>query len=164
VRAIDWVPSARRYDLLREVDVLCAPHRPSLETDLSLRTRYLDALAADCPVVATEGGTLGRLLTTHGAGRTVPPGDPKALAAALSAALSGDGGDASDEAFCRGRRSLVAEHAWERVLEPLVAFCRAPEKDPTADDFAFRPTTAAPPDSLGFRVRRRLRGLLGGHR
>lgn len=161
VRALDWVPSARRYDLLREVDVLCAPHRPSLETDLSLRTRYLDALAADCPVVATEGGTLGRLLTTHGAGRTVPPRDPRALAAALTAAVSGD---RFDESFRRGRRSLTAEHAWERVLEPLVAFCRAPEKDPTAEEFAFRPPTTVPPDGLAFRLRRRLRRVLGGRR
>jgi hypothetical protein len=43
VRLLDWVPAARRYDLLRDVDLLAAPHRPSLETRLSLRTRFLDA-------------------------------------------------------------------------------------------------------------------------
>ncbi len=43
VRLLDWVPAARRWDLLRDVDVLAAPHRPSLETRLSLRTRFLDA-------------------------------------------------------------------------------------------------------------------------
>ncbi|HEX2253820.1 MAG TPA: hypothetical protein VHQ65_11185, partial [Thermoanaerobaculia bacterium] len=57
VRCFDWVASDRRYDLLRDVDVLAAPHRPSLETRLSLRTRFLDAAAAGCPVVVTAGGT-----------------------------------------------------------------------------------------------------------
>src|SRR6185503_6770556 len=36
VQAIDWVPAERRYDLLRDVDLLVAPHRPSLETLPSL--------------------------------------------------------------------------------------------------------------------------------
>ncbi len=62
VQVHDWVPAERRYDLLRDVDLLVAPHRPSLETRLSLRTRFLDALAAGCPVVTSEGGAMSRLL------------------------------------------------------------------------------------------------------
>ena len=76
VRALDWVPSERRYDLLREVDLLVSTHRPTLETRLSLRTRFLDALAAGCPVVTTEGGAMSRLLESQVAGWVVPPGSP----------------------------------------------------------------------------------------
>ncbi|MEM7480782.1 MAG: glycosyltransferase family 4 protein [Acidobacteriota bacterium] len=86
VRALDWVPAERRWDLLRDVDLLVAPHRPSLETRLSLRTRYLEALAVGCPVIATAGGTIGRLLTEHQAGRVVPPGDANVLRTALEGA------------------------------------------------------------------------------
>ena len=88
VEVLDWVPADRRYDLLRDVDLLVAPHRPSLETRLALRTRFLDALAAGTPVVATAGGAVARLLTEHHAGWVVPPEDPAALAAALEAALA----------------------------------------------------------------------------
>jgi len=158
VRAIDWVPADRRYDLLRDVDLLVAPHRPSLETRLSLRTRFLDALAAGCPVVTSEGGTLSRRLREAGAGWVVPPGDPAALAAALEEALAeappGGGGRAA------GARALAGSFAWERVLEPLVAFCRAPRRDATKEDFAFRPPTLAPRDELGLRLRRRVRAGL----
>ena len=158
VRAIDWVPADRRYDLLRDVDLLVAPHRPSLETRLSLRTRFLDALAAGCPVVTSEGGTLSRRLREAGAGWVVPPGDPAALAAALEQALAeaplGGGARAA------GARALAGSFAWERVLEPLVAFCRAPRRDETKEDFAFRPPTLAPPDELGLRLRRRVRAGL----
>ncbi|HUP43186.1 MAG TPA: hypothetical protein VM599_08260, partial [Thermoanaerobaculia bacterium] len=58
-----------------------------------------------------------------------------------------------------GAAGLARRFAWERVLEPLVAFCREPRRDPTREEFAFRPATVAPPDPFGFRLRRKLRRL-----
>jgi glycosyltransferase involved in cell wall biosynthesis len=151
VQALDWVPAERRYDLLRDVDLLVAPHRPSLETRLSLRTRFLDALAAGCPVVTSEGGAMSHLLAEHRAGWVAPPGDAAALARALAEALDDPG---SRQA---GARELVAAFRWDRVLAPLVRFCREPRIDATKERFAQRPATVAPPDRLAFRLRRRLR-------
>ncbi len=163
VELLDWVPAERRWDLLRDVDALVAPHRPSLETRLSMRTRFLEAVAAGCPVITSEGGTVSRLLREEEAGRVVPPGDPEALARALEDLL-GDlerepvgAGHEDGGGHARGARALAERFAWERVLAPLVAFCENPRRDPTRDDFAFRPPTVAPPDAAGFRVRRRLR-------
>lgn len=151
VQVHDWVPAERRYDLLRDVDLLVAPHRPSLETRLSLRTRFLDALAAGCPVVTSEGGAMSRLLAEHRAGWVAPPGDAPALARAL--------GEALDDPTARqaGARELVAAFHWDRVLAPLVRFCREPWRDETKDRFGQRPATVAPPDRLAFRLRRKLR-------
>jgi glycosyltransferase involved in cell wall biosynthesis len=159
VLVLDWIPAERRYDLLRDVDLLVAPHRPSLETRLSLRTRFLDALAAGCPVVTSEGGTMGRLLAEHRAGWVVPPGDPAALARVLAEVL-----DHPERVAARqeGARTLLAGFTWDRALAPLVRFCREPRTDPGKERFAHRPATVAPPDRLGFRVRRRLRRLLEG--
>lgn len=155
VQVLDWVPAERRYDLLRDVDLLVAPHRPSLETRLSLRTRFLDALAAGCPVVTSEGGAMSRLLAEHRAGWVAPPGDAPALARALAEAL----GDPSSRRS--GARELAERFRWERVLEPLVRFCRRPWTDATKERFSRRPATVAPPDSLSFRLRRKLRALRG---
>lgn len=157
VLALDWVPSARRYDLLREVDLLVSTHRQTLETRLSLRTRFLDALAAGCPVVTSEGGAMSRLLRAHGAGWVVPEGDSGALLEAWREILAGG------EEVTRRRRAadgLLAEFRWERVLRPLVAFLKKPCADATKEDFAFRPPTLAPPDRLSFRLRRALRRRL----
>ena len=151
VQALDWVPAERRYDLLRDVDLLVSPHRPSLETRLSLRTRFLDALAAGCPVVTSEGGAMSRLLAEHRAGWLVPPGDAAALARALAEAL------AQPDSRAAGARELLAAFRWQRVLAPLVRFCREPRVDATKARFAARPATVAPPDRLGFRLRRKLR-------
>lgn len=152
VQALPWVPAERRYDLLRDVDVLCAPHRLSLETRLSLRTRFLDALAAGCPVITSEGGALSRMLIESDAGRVVPEGDAPALARALRETLA-------DDAPPPGAADLLETFRWERVLEPLATFCRAPRVDSSKDDFAFRPLTRTPPDRWPFRVRRFLRRL-----
>ena len=72
VQTLDWVPAERRYDLLR-MGLLVAPHTPRLETRLSLRTRFLDALASGCPVSPRGPATMSRLLKEHQAGWVVPP-------------------------------------------------------------------------------------------
>jgi hypothetical protein len=59
---------------------------------------------------------------------------------------------------------LLAAFRWERVLEPLLRFCRDPRADESKERFAQRlgggGGGAAPRDALLFRLRRRLR-LLG---
>jgi glycosyltransferase involved in cell wall biosynthesis len=154
VQVLDWVPAERRYDLLRDVDVLVAPHRPSLETALSLRTRFLDALAAGCPVVVTGGGTMSRLVREHRAGWVVPAGDAAALAHALSEAL---GAESERAARRQGARALLAAFRWEQALAPLLRFCRAPVRDFSRERFTRPLATTAPADSFAFRLRRRLR-------
>jgi len=158
VRVLDWTPADRRYDLLRDVDLLVAPHRPSLETRLSLRTRFLDALAADCPVVTSDGGAMSRLLREHRAGWVVPPGDAAALARALVEAVEDS---AAREERRRGARELLADFQWDRALAPLVRFCRNPWRDESKERFAHRPGVEVPADSLAWKVRRRLKRLVG---
>jgi glycosyltransferase involved in cell wall biosynthesis len=155
VKALDWVPAERRYDLLRDVDLLVAPHRPSLETRLSLRTRFLDALAAGCPVITSDGGTMSRLLREHRAGWVAPPGDAGALAGLLREVLTADEQTLSERR--QGARELLRDFTWDRALEPLLRFCREPRRDETKDRFAHRPETVTPPDPFPFRLKRRLR-------
>lgn len=189
VRVLDWVPVERRFDLLRDVDLLVSPHQPSLETRLSLRTRFLDALAAGCPVVTTTGGAMSRLLREHGAGWIVPPGDAPALARAIVEALATAPLAAADQvpplggdqaapssihqappaaihqapplvAWRQGAAALLAAFRWERALAPLLRFCREPRRELTKERFVHTLATAAPPDGAGFRLRRRLRRLV----
>ncbi len=153
VTALDWVPAERRFDLLRDVDLLVSPHRAGLETDLALRTRFVEALAVGCPVIASAGGAVSRQLAERSAGWVVPVEDAGALAHALAEVLAG--GEAVAARVAHGRE-LAAEHHWQRVLAPLVGFLEAARVDPTKERFAFRPPTLTPPDNLAFRLRRAL--------
>jgi hypothetical protein len=94
---------------------------------------------------------MSRLLAEHRAGWIAPTGDAAALARALTEALDDP---ASRQA---GARTLLDQFRWDRVLAPLVAFCRDPKVDETKERFGQRPATTAPADRLAFRLRRRLR-------
>lgn len=162
IRFLDWVPHERRYDLLRDVDALAACHRPGLETELSLRTRFVDALAVGCPVLTTEGGTVPRLLREWDAGLVVPCGDVDALKAGLAELTAG--GPAVEARARRGRERTLTAFSWQRSLTPLVAFLSSPKSDFTKREFAFQPRTEAPTDEPGFRLRRFIRTRLVGAR
>ncbi len=159
VELIDWVPFERRYDLLRDVRLLVTTHLPSIETDLSLRTRFLDALAARVPALTSNGGAMSRLLREHEAGWVVPPGDRAAVAAAIRDVLQGG---AEVAARLDAGRALATQFSWAASLAPLVDFCRAPRIDASKADFAQGFETRAPQDRLAFRVRRKWKSLGGG--
>jgi glycosyltransferase involved in cell wall biosynthesis len=148
VRAVDWVAADRRFDLFRDVDALVVSHRDGLETWLSLRTRVLDAVAAGCPVIVSEGGETAELLRRYGVGVTVPPGDASALSRALRIVL-----ETGEETVAPkgGSERLIEEMSWPRVLEPLARFCRDPWRHPTRQ--------AVRAGAIGERVRTVLRDV-----
>lgn len=123
---LPWFSYEERFHYLRDVDIAVCLHHPSLETDLSLRTRLLDTMNAGIPIVATEGGEGGRILGEAAAGLLVPPGDVTEVEKALrffleSASARADFGD-------RGRRWVQENMSWPRSLAPLKAFCNHPRK------------------------------------
>jgi hypothetical protein len=123
-------------------------------------------------VVTSEGGAMSRLLREHGAGWVVPPGDAPALARAIVEALAAKPPAAVDaappsaldqappsSAWRQGAVALLAAYRWERALAPLLRFCREPRCELSKERFVHPLVSATPPDSAGFRLRRRLRRL-----
>ena len=127
VEIIDWVPAERRFDLLRDVDALVATHSATIEAQISIRTRFLEAMLAGCPIVASEGGTIARIVAARTAGFTVPTGDSPALARLLAGMFNDP--TALNRRLEAGR-ALAAEFVWQRAIAPLLPFCRSPWIDP----------------------------------
>jgi glycosyltransferase involved in cell wall biosynthesis len=120
-----WVAYEDRQNYLLEADIGVSTHLDHVETAFSFRTRILDYLWTGLPIVATAGDTFADLIQSRGLGVTVPPGDVEALEEALFGLLD----DEAAAAACRLRLAeIVADHAWSKVLAPLVAFCRAPKR------------------------------------
>ncbi|MCC2320205.1 glycosyltransferase [Cellulomonas xiejunii] len=151
-----WVPYEERADYLLDADVGVSTHFEHIETEFSFRTRILDYMWASLPLVATDGDTFGRLIRERGLGRAVQAEDVEGLERALEEMLF------DEEAASAAREAVVAlaqEYRWQRVLEPLVAFCRQPRR---AVDLAV-PSTAGADERQSRRTRRRpsLRDDLG---
>ncbi|WP_227488084.1 glycosyltransferase family 4 protein [Brachybacterium subflavum] len=99
---------------LHRMDVACAPYPDSVDHYFS-PLKVLEYLAAGLPVVASSIGQIPALLDHGRLGELVAPGDPDALAAALTAlAADPERRRALGEA---ARRAAVAEHTWRGVVE-----------------------------------------------
>lgn len=137
----DWVEYDERERYLLEADIGVSTHFEHVETAFSFRTRVLDYLWASLPVVTTRGDELGDAVAATGAGIAVPPQDVDALEAALLALLE----DPLRRGDCAAAaRDLAREYRWSVGLEPLLAFCRAPERAPDLLDPTLGAEIAAP--------------------
>jgi hypothetical protein len=96
---------------------------PGLESRFAHRTRVLDHLAAGLPTVFTGGDPLGERAAREGWGRVVPHGDAAALLAATRE-LAEDGPVRS--AACVAAAEAAGALAWDRVVEPLLAYLDDP--------------------------------------
>lgn len=120
VRFLGQVGPALRRDLLLACDLLVLPslRLPDGRTEGS-PTVLMEALAASCPIIASDVGGVADLIGPAGrpAGQLVPPGDVPALRAALLAAL--------DPAWRAAARAAAAEraprHDWARIGPMLLA-------------------------------------------
>jgi glycosyltransferase involved in cell wall biosynthesis len=118
-----WVEYETRADFLLDADVGVSTHLDHVETAYSFRTRILDYLWAGLPMVVTEGDSFAELVRSNNLGAAVAPGDPEAIAAALLAVLA--------EPPARSAVWEVAEQfTWDRVVTPLIEFCRLPRRAP----------------------------------
>lgn len=120
-----WVDYADRQNFLTEADAGVSTHFSHVETTFSFRTRILDYLWAELPMVVTEGDSFAELVEKEGLGIVVPSKDVPALSAALEKILF-------DDAFiaeCRENIRRVRERFfWEETLRPLVEFADAPRR------------------------------------
>ncbi|KKL53546.1 hypothetical protein LCGC14_2274350, partial [marine sediment metagenome] len=80
VLLVDWQPYETRANWYLESDIAVVTHKPSLETELSHRTRVIDFMWAGLPTITSQGDTVGEMLENRGCGLTVPTGDKDALA------------------------------------------------------------------------------------
>jgi len=104
--------------LIASMDVAAAPYAQREECYFS-PLKVFEYMAAARAVVASETGQLASLLEHGNNGWLVPPGDPAALAAALShladdPALRARLGQAA-------RATVLRRHTWDRVVEGALA-------------------------------------------
>ncbi len=115
----DWIPYADWQSLLLECDLALTLHYDTLETRLAYRSRLLEYIWARLPIVATEGDAAAEIVERHSLGRVVHYEDVEGVAAAMIDLLAHG---ASATGFDVAARDMT----WQRVAEPLIAYCRNP--------------------------------------
>jgi GT2 family glycosyltransferase/glycosyltransferase involved in cell wall biosynthesis len=122
-----WVDYAERHNYLGEADAGVSTHFAHVETTFSFRTRILDYLWAELPMVVTEGDHFAELIAAEKLGIVVPPNDVDALTAALETVLF-------DKEFAAASRANIKrvrpDYEWGTVLAPLVNFVATPQHAP----------------------------------
>ncbi|KQO46607.1 MULTISPECIES: glycosyltransferase [unclassified Frigoribacterium] len=118
-----WIPYDDRGAYLREADAGVSTHYEHLETTFSFRTRILDYLWAELPIVTTDGDSFAELVAKEDLGMVVSERDVDGLANALESVLFDDSARRRHVANVKRVREGFT---WENVLAPLVEFVREP--------------------------------------
>lgn len=111
-----WIPYDERENYLLEADLGISTHFEHLETRYSFRTRLLDYMWANLPIVATRGDTFGEIIEKHHLGLTVPPNDSKALAQAIESIV--DNPEAA-ESMKDNIQRIKPQFFWENIVRPI---------------------------------------------
>jgi len=118
-----WLPYEEVTAYLRGAYLGLSTYFNNAETHYSHRTRFLDLIWGELPIVCTHGDVLSDLVDRRQLGITVPEGDVDAVVAALERLIC-------DTAFYQqcvtNLIALKQELSWEQTLAPLIAFCRQP--------------------------------------
>jgi glycosyltransferase involved in cell wall biosynthesis len=112
-----WVSLEDRENYLLEADIGITTHYDNLETTFSFRTRTLDYIWAELPIVTTEGDYFAEEVEGNHLGAVVPFEDAEALATAIVDLLT------NPIPYMEAKKNLRAvrkEHLWQKATSPLV--------------------------------------------
>lgn len=111
----DWVPYDQRQNYLLDASIGVSTHFDHLETRFSFRTRILDYLWADLPILTTEGDSFADLVESKSIGKSVPYENPEALAKAILELL-----EEKEEQSIRNKiEQEKKSFEWEKVVQPI---------------------------------------------
>lgn len=118
-----WLPYEEVKGYLLDSYLGLCTYFNNAETHYAHRTRFVDLIWAELPIVCTRGDILAEMVEHHDLGIVVPEGNEEAVVAALRRLLD----DQEFYARCRANlRALKPKLLWDETLKELIAFCRAP--------------------------------------
>ncbi len=119
----EWVEASERGKYLSDADLGVSFHRTGFETRYSFRTRLMDYLWAELPMVVSSGDDIGKEFVSAGLGEAVADNSPEIIADAVGRWLDKAGRQPDiHELFA----TLKARYRWPVVARPAIDFLREP--------------------------------------
>jgi glycosyltransferase involved in cell wall biosynthesis len=120
-----WIPYEDRGNFLLEADLGVSAHFDDIETRFAFRTRILDYLWADLPIVTTKGDVLSELVSERNLGCVVGHGDVEAWMSAIEQLLDNPRQyETTKHNIARAR----SDYEWPNAINPLVELISAPDQ------------------------------------
>jgi glycosyltransferase involved in cell wall biosynthesis len=119
----DWVEYSERQNFLMEADIGVSTYLNNLETRFSFRTRILDYLWCELPMVLTEGDYMSELVLNKKLGFCHAEREYNELADKIIKILNDK---ELHEKFKNNIKDVKDEFRWENVVHPLIEFCNNP--------------------------------------
>ncbi len=116
---VGWVKYNDRMNYLLDSDIGASLHFNSLETRFSFRTRILDYLWSELPMIVTTGDSLADLVEQYRIGKVIQPGNDEQLADAIIALLEAPVNKSNFE-------KIKENFYWKQAIQPLLQFCEHP--------------------------------------
>lgn len=121
----DWIQYQDWQNVLLESDLALSLHFDTVETQLAFRSRVLEYIWADLPVITTKGDATSDLIQQYGIGVKVDFEDEQMVADAILSFM-----DKQDRALNDKFQKAKTDLSWENAAKPLFDFCRNPQKAP----------------------------------
>ncbi len=126
-----WVPYEERQNYLLESDVGIITHPVHIETRFSFRTRVLDYIWANIPIISTEGDFFSEIIKEKELGLVVKEKDPEGIANAILKLAE----DKDYYKKCVKNLSEISkDYTWENVCRPLIRYCVDPLRSAAKGD------------------------------
>jgi len=116
----EWVDYQRRGHYFRAADIGVSIHINHFETYYSFRTRILDYLKYELPIISTQGDYFSELVEKKELGMTVGSKDLDELSRAV---LKMSRDSEQRQKMKQRIKKMKKEFYWEKASEPLVRYC-----------------------------------------
>lgn len=122
-----WTPYEQRQSFLLEADIGVSTHFEHLETEYSFRTRILDYIWAELPIISTEGDSFAELIKQHKLGMVVPYKNVNALSEAIKHILENS---EERKLMQKNLQAIGKEFYWTEVIKPIIKMIQSFQDKP----------------------------------
>lgn len=119
----DWVEYSERQNYLLEADLGISTYLNNLETRFSFRTRILDYLWCELPMILTKGDYMAELVENKQLGVCHEEGNYEELAELILEVIEDN---SSYEKYKINISEIKDNFKWSNVVKPLQDFCKNP--------------------------------------
>lgn len=117
----DWIDYDQRSDYLLEADIGVSLHENHLETRFSYRTRLLDYVWCELPILASEGDVFAETIKKYNLGSVVSEKDIHEISKNIIKMI-----DKGKKEFYQKKNFEV--FSWSSAVSNLIKFCEAPTR------------------------------------